>query len=115
MKNLTTLLIASLAWLALPVAQADDSHHAASAKPGAVATQNTADMADGEVRKIDKANNKITLKHGAIKNLEMPGMTMVFRIKDPSMLENLQIGDKLKFKAERINGAIVVTEAILLK
>lgn len=115
MKKFTTLLLASLALIALPGAHADDSHHAASAKPGASAATDTSNMAEGEVRKLDKANNKITLKHGEIKNLEMPGMTMVFRVKEPAMLETLQVGDKIKFKAERINGAIVVTEAIPLK
>lgn len=115
MKNFTAQLIACLSLIALPAAYADDSHHASAAKPDAATASATADMADGEVRKIDKANKKITLKHGEIKNLEMPGMTMVFRVKDAAMLENLQIGDKLKFKAERIQGAFVVTEAIPVK
>lgn len=69
-----------------------------------------ADMADGEVRKIDKENKKITLKHGVIKSLDMPGMTMVFGIKDAAMLDNLKAGDKVKFKAEQTGSAIVVTE-----
>lgn len=115
MKHFTAQLIACLSLIALPAAYADDSHHATPAKPGATTASDMADMADGEVRKIDKAGNKITLKHGAIKNLEMPGMTMAFRVKDPAMLENLQVGDKLKFKAERIQGAFVVTEAVPLK
>jgi Cu/Ag efflux protein CusF len=70
----------------------------------------SADMADGEVRKVDKDNKKITLKHGAIKNLDMPGMTMVFGIKDAAMLDNLKAGDKVKFKAEQAGSAIVVTD-----
>jgi Cu(I)/Ag(I) efflux system periplasmic protein CusF len=68
------------------------------------------DMADGEVRKIDKDARKITITHGEIKNLEMPAMTMVFQIKDPAMLEKVQTGDKVKFKAEKSGGAMVVTE-----
>lgn len=67
-------------------------------------------MTDGEVRKIDKENKKITLRHGEIKNLEMPGMTMVFQVKDPAMLDMVKAGDKVKFKAEKANGALVVTE-----
>ena len=67
-------------------------------------------MTDGEVRKIDKENKKITLKHGEIKNLEMPGMTMVFQVKDPAMLDMVKAGDKVMFKAEKANGALVVTE-----
>lgn len=69
-----------------------------------------ADMADGEIRKIDKENKKITIKHGEIKNLEMPGMTMVFQVKDPAMLDKVKVGDKVKFAAEKLDGAIVVTE-----
>jgi Cu(I)/Ag(I) efflux system protein CusF len=68
------------------------------------------DMTDAEVRKVDKDTKKITLKHGDIKNLDMPGMTMVFQVKDPAMLDKIQAGDKVRFKAEKANGAIVVTE-----
>ncbi len=74
------------------------------------ATPATADMADGEVRKIDKENKKITLKHGVIKSLDMPGMTMVFQVKDVAILDNLKTGDKIKFKAEQAGTAIVVTD-----
>ena len=70
----------------------------------------TGDLTEGEVRKIDKAAGKITLKHGAIKNLEMPGMTMVFQVKDPALLEKFQVGDKVGFRAEKSGGAMVVTE-----
>jgi Cu(I)/Ag(I) efflux system protein CusF len=69
----------------------------------------SADMTDGEIRKIDKDNNKITIKHGEIRNLDMPGMTMVFRVKDPAMLDNLKTGDKVRFTAEKSNGSLVVT------
>ena len=68
------------------------------------------DMADGEIRKVDKDNKKITIKHGEIKSLDMPGMTMVFQVKDPAMLTAVKTGDKVRFKAEKSGGAIVVTE-----
>lgn len=67
-------------------------------------------MTDGEVRKIDKENKKVTLKHGEIKNLEMPGMTMVFQVKDPAMLDLVKAGDKVMFKAEKAHGAMLITE-----
>jgi Cu(I)/Ag(I) efflux system periplasmic protein CusF len=67
-------------------------------------------MADGEIRKVDMDNKKITIKHGEIKNLDMPGMTMVFQVKDPAMLTTVKTGDKVRFKAEKSGGAIVVTE-----
>ena len=64
---------------------------------------------EGEVRKIDKAQSKVTLKHGEIKKLDMPPMTMVFRVRDPKLLEGLAQGDKVSFSAEQIDGQYVVT------
>ena len=69
-----------------------------------------ASMTEGEVRKIDKETKKITLKHGEIKNLDMPGMTMVFVVKDKAMLDKLKAGDKVKFKAINDAGKFTVTE-----
>ena len=68
-------------------------------------------MVNGEVKKIDEAAAKITLKHGPIKNLDMEedSMTMVFRVQDPAMLKSLKVGDKVKFDAGRVNGQITVT------
>lgn len=66
-------------------------------------------MADAEVRKVDMDTKKITLKHGEIKNLDMPSMTMVFQVRDPALLEKVKAGDKVKFSAEKINGAFTVT------
>ena len=69
----------------------------------------TAPLVDGEVRKIDKEQAKITLKHGPIPNLEMDGMTMVFRVADAKLLDAVKQGDKVKFTADKVNGAFVVT------
>lgn len=69
--------------------------------------QSTA-FTEAEVRKVDKEAGKVTLKHGAIANLEMPPMTMVFRVKDPAMLDKLKAGDKVRFKAEKISGSYTV-------
>ncbi len=86
--------------------------HAQTAAPAASGAMqmSTGAMTDGEVRKIDKENKKITLKHAEIKNLDMPGMTMVFQVRDPAMLDMVKAGDKVMFKAEKANGAMVVTE-----
>ena len=73
---------------------------------------NSADMTEGEIRKIDINNKKITIKHGEIKNLEMPGMTMVFQVKDPVMLDKVKAGDKVKFRAEKTGSAFVVTDIV---
>jgi Cu/Ag efflux protein CusF len=65
----------------------------------------------GEVRKIDEAAGKITLKHGPIKNLGMDvGMTMTFRVKDPAMLKDVQVGDKVEFEAEQAASGFTVTK-----
>ncbi len=74
-------------------------------KTGAKAQANTA----AEIRKIDKAAGKITLKHEAIENLQMPPMTMVFRVENPSLLEPLKTGDKVKARIEQIEGSYTVT------
>jgi len=66
-------------------------------------------MSDGEVRKVDKEQGKVTLRHGPIQNLEMPGMTMVFKVADPKMLDKVKEGDKVRFTADRVGGAITVT------
>ena len=66
-------------------------------------------LAEGEVRKVDKDAKKITLKHGPIKNLDMPPMTMVFRVKDAAFLDRVNQGDKVKFAAEKVGGAYTVT------
>ena len=72
------------------------------------------DAVQGEVRKIDEAAGKVTLKHGPIKNLGMDvGMTMTFRVKDPAMLREVQVGDKVEFEAE--NGASGYTVTKLQK
>ena len=67
-------------------------------------------MSEGEVRKVDKDAGKLTLKHGPISNLDMPPMTMVFRVKDAAMLDAVKQGDKVKFVAENVGGQIVVTK-----
>ena len=74
---------------------------------GAASAQGT--LSDGEVGKVDVAGQRVTLKHGEIRNLDLPPMTMVFRVKDPSMLARLQTGDKVRFQAERIDGRYTVT------
>ena len=74
------------------------------------AMNGAAAMTEGEIRKVDMDNKKLTIKHGEIKNLDMPGMTMVFQVKDPDMLNKVKAGDKVRFKAEKAGGAIVVTD-----
>lgn len=70
---------------------------------------------DGEVRKIDKAAGKITIKHGEIKNLDMPPMQMVFRAQPPALLDKVQVGDKVRFHAEKVDGTYTVTSIEVAK
>ncbi|HLT98340.1 MAG TPA: copper-binding protein [Burkholderiaceae bacterium] len=63
----------------------------------------------GEVRRIDAQAGKVTIKHGPIDALELPAMTLVYQV-DQALLTNLQPGDKIKFKARRVNGQYVVVE-----
>ena len=80
----------------------------AKAQPAAA----TGEMTDGEVRKVDKENRKITLKHGEIRNLEMPPMTMVFQVNDAAMLDQVKVGDKVRFRASKQGNSIVATEIL---
>ena len=73
------------------------------------ATSALAQLADGEIRKVDKDAKKITIKHGEIKSIDMPPMTMVFRVKNAEMLEAVKAGDKVKFDAQKEGGQYVVT------
>jgi Cu(I)/Ag(I) efflux system protein CusF len=61
-------------------------------------------LAEGEVRRVDKATGKISLKHGEIKNLDMPPMSMVFQAQDPALLNKVKVGDKVVFTADQIKG-----------
>jgi len=64
----------------------------------------------GFVKKVVTKTGKVTIKHGELKNLEMPGMTMVFRVKDKAMLEKLKAGSNIEFIAERVKGKLTVVE-----
>ncbi len=81
---------------------------AATAAEPAPAPPAVAPLADGEVRKVDKAAGKITLRHGPIPSLDMPDMTMVFRVKDPAMLDQVKVGDRVRFAADKIGGQYTV-------
>ncbi len=84
-------------------------------QPAATSTVAATYMAEGEVRKIDKEQGKVTLKHGEIKHHDMPAMTMVFKLKDPQMLDKIKEGDKVKFDTDRMDGAWTVTKVEAVK
>ena len=109
MKNLIAgMVVIASALTAFPLMAQHTGHGAhATAQPATPAA--AASMSDGEVRKVDKDAGKITLKHGPIPNLDMPDMTMVFRVKDASMLDAVKAGDKVRFTADKVGGQYTVT------
>ncbi len=89
------------------LAAADKAGSAAPANPATDSVTN--EIVEGEVRKIDKESKKITLKHGEMKKFDMPAMAMVFQVKDPAMLDQVKVGDTVKFSADLVNNAFMVT------
>ena len=89
-------------------ASADDRHHPQTETTPVAASASTAALTDGEVRKVDKAAGKITIKHGPMPKFDMPPMTMAYRVKDKAMLEGLKPGDKIKFDVDGVGGEFTV-------
>jgi Cu(I)/Ag(I) efflux system periplasmic protein CusF len=111
MKLTLPTLLASL-FLALP-ATADMGHTGQNMPTdhGAMTTK----LSEGVVRKVDKAQKKLTIRHGPLENLGMPSMTMVFRVKDAAYLDQVKPGDNILFQAESVNGFLTVTQLEMVK
>ena len=69
-----------------------------------------APMTAGEVTKVDKSTGRLTLKHGEIKHMDMPPMTMAFRVSDARLLDSVVVGDRVRFSVERVDGQYTVTQ-----
>lgn len=110
MNAFSKLTLAIVMTAASAAAFAQDSHTGHGAAHAGHETSAAAELTDGEVKKIDKEAGKITLRHGEIKNLDMAAMTMVFRVKDAGMLDQVKVGDKVKFAADRVNGAVTIVQ-----
>lgn len=110
-------LMLSLSALAMANASAQATmDHSSMGHAGMAMAGTKADaMTEGEVKKVDLQAQTITLKHGPIKNLDMPGMTMAFKAKTPALLGKVKAGDKVKFSAEMPNGALTVTAIDVVK
>jgi Cu(I)/Ag(I) efflux system protein CusF len=67
-------------------------------------------LTEAEVRKVDKDSGKVTLKHAPIENLDMPAMTMVFQLRDKAMLDQVKAGDKVRFAADKVQGAFTILQ-----
>lgn len=92
---------------AAPYALAAGDHESHVA---ATTVAQTAALSDGEIKKVDKALGKLTIKHGPLENLGMPSMTMLFRVKDSATLDQVKPGDRIRFLAEKVDGVITVTK-----
>lgn len=99
----TSLALAALLWAVPPAMAQSAAQSAASALP----------QVEAEVRKVDTRAGKITLKHGDIPNLDMPPMTMVFQVKDGALPAALKAGDKVRFRADKVDGAYTVLELVI--
>ncbi len=108
--TIASLLVALAATLPMATMAANDhGSHGAMSSHSTVAGE--AKMVDGQVKKIDKAAGKVTLAHGPLTHLgmDMP-MTMVFRVKEAAWLDQMKEGDKIRFRADNLNGAITVVQ-----
>lgn len=114
MKNIYSI-IAVLAIAVSPLAAFAGGDAITKTTAEVKAASDKTPMTDGEVKKVDKDGGKVTIKHGEIKNLDMPGMTMVFRVKEAAMLDQLKAGDKIKFAADNVNGKLTVTQVEMAK
>lgn len=107
-------LLAMMLSSGLAFAQTHDHAHGAPAEPPAAAPTALASSGlpwtEAEVRRVDATAGKLSLKHGEIKNLDMPPMTMVFQLQDPALLGALKPGDRVRFTAEQVNGSYTVRE-----
>lgn len=121
MKALLTpaLFILTVGLAAPAMAQSDHSMHGMpAAKPAAIAkpanAAANADMGDGLVKKVDKTKGTVTLAHGALPN-GMPPMTMAYKVKDAAWLDQLKVGQKIRFATDPTDGGMTVLRYELVK
>jgi Cu/Ag efflux protein CusF len=110
---LATWLIAGLTGTALAQqgpGAATHGGHGGHGAPAAAAATPAADWAPAEVRRVDAANGRLTLRHGEIPSLQMPPMTMVFQVREAAMLGSVKVGDRVRFRAVSEGGKYIVTE-----
>jgi len=106
---LTTLVLGLSLTLGLPAwAGTEHASHSGTADHAGLPSE-------GVVKKVDKAQGKLTIKHGPLENLDMPAMTMVFRVQDVSWLDQIKPGDNIRFLADRVDGVFTVTALEVVK
>lgn len=104
---LRAALCSSALWLPWAALAQHNSH---ASNPSTASHAMAPALSDGEVRRVDAANGKITLKHGFIAHLDMPAMTMVFTVKDPALLSKVKVGDQVRFMVVKEDGVFLITQ-----
>ena len=115
MKNVSKITLAMLVAASAAGFATNAAAQMAGMAPMSPASAGQSSMSEGEIKNVDKDAGKLTIKHGELKNLGMPGMTMVFRVKDPTMLAQVKVGDKIHFVANKVGGALTVTSLEVAK
>lgn len=105
---LATVLLSGIGIIGFAFAATDSP----SAVTAAAATTKAIKLTAGEVRKVDLEQGKLTIKHEALENLDMPGMTMVFKASDANLLNGVKQGDKILFRAEKIDSSFIVVRLV---
>lgn len=107
-------LVFGLVATSAAIAQVHDMHgHTGHNVPAPAVAKDA--LSTGEVKKVDKEAGLLTVQHGPLANLNMPGMTMAFKVQDPSMLDQVKTGDKIRLRVEYINDAFTVTKLELAR
>lgn len=119
MKSISTLALVTALVLplavSLPVAAQTTAPAVTAPMSGMAGMNHSPEMAEGEIRKVSKDTGKLTIKHGPIKSMDMPPMTMVFTAKDPAMLDKVAVGDKVRFAVADEGGKMLVTDILPAK
>lgn len=104
----TLAMSAGLALAAASASAQTHDHAQHNAKPAAL-QDNAGALAEGEVKMVDKNAGELTVQHGPLANLGMPGMTMAFKVQDPAMLDKVKAGAKIRLRVEYLNNTFTVT------
>ena len=110
MKQASLAVLAACLAMTVPAYAADDHAHHGHGASQAKADAPAIEPVDGQVQRVNKSAGKLTIKHGPIKHMDMPAMTMEFKVRDAATIASLKRGDHIRFKVEDIGGEMTITE-----
>ena len=113
-RHLLAPALATLLLAGVPLAASANAEHGSHAGHTAMHAPAAAALADGIVKKLDKAAGRVTIAHGPLPN-GMPAMTMPFALKDASWFGKLREGQKIRFSMEDVKGVLTVQQLELVK